>query len=91
MIKFIKSMLAGEDGAISSKRTVMFIFTLLFTGLVISNHITGKNFDETLKDQLFYLLVWCITMVFGEQIPDMIKAYKNRNAKPDEKPTEPQK
>ena len=79
-------MLAGEDGAISSKRTIMFIFTLLFVGLTIANFVTGKNFDGTLKDQLFYLLVWCITMVFGEQIPDMIKAYKNKNAKPEDKP-----
>ena len=85
-MNFIKSMLSGEDGAISSKRTIMFIFTLLFVGLTIANFVTGKNFDETLKDQLFYLLVWCITMVFGEQIPAMIQSFKNRNVKPDDKP-----
>ena len=60
----------------------MFIFTLLFTGVVISNHITGKNIDETLKDQLFYLLIWLIAMVFGEQIPAMISAFRNNTKEP---------
>ena len=76
MFKFIKSMLSGSDGVVSSKRTVMFIFTLLFVGLTIANFVTGKNFDETLKQQLFYLLIWLISMVFGEGIPDMISAFK---------------
>lgn len=82
MIKFIKSMLSGSDGITSSKRVVMMIFTLLFVGLTIANFVTGKNFDETLKDQLFYLLIWCISMVFGENIPDMIAAYKNKKEEP---------
>lgn len=75
-------MLSGADGAISSKRTMMFIFTLLFVGLTIANFVTGKNFDATLKDQLFYLLLWLIAMVFGENIPDIIKAMKGK--KPDD-------
>ena len=78
MIKFIKSMLAGKDGTISSKRSVMFLFALLFAGIVVSNHITGLNVDSTLKEQLFWLLIWLVSMVFGEQIPDMIKAMKNK-------------
>lgn len=83
MIKFLTSMLSGSDGLISSKRTIMFIFTLLFVGLTIANFITGKNFDETLKTQLFYLLVWCISMVFGEQIPAMIEAFKGKKDEPE--------
>ena len=69
-------MLSGSDGLISSKRSVMFLFALLFVGLVISNHITGKNIDDTFKQQLFYLLIWLIAMVFSEQIPEMIKSFK---------------
>lgn len=81
MIRFIKQMLSGKDGVISSKRTVMFIFTLLFVGLTIANFVTGKNFDSTLKDQLFYLLVWCLSMVFGEQIADIFTIRKNDKPK----------
>lgn len=82
MIKFFKAMLSGSDGITSSKRVVMFIFTLLFVGLTIANFVTGKNFDETLKDQLFYLLIWCISMVFGEQIPEMISSWKGKKEEP---------
>lgn len=87
MIKFIKSVLSGSDGNASSKRVVMLIFTMLFVGLTISNFVTGKNFDETLKQQLFYLLIWCISMVYGEKIPDMISSWKSRKddtPKPDQ-------
>lgn len=84
MIKFIKDMLSGSDGITSSKRVVMFILTLLFVGLTIANFVTGKNFDSVLKDQLFYLLVWCLSMVFGEQITEMFTIRKNKDAdKPD--------
>lgn len=82
MIKFIKSMLSGADGNMSSKRVVMMIFTLLFVGLTIANFVTGKNFDETLKQQLFYLLIWCLSMVFGEQIPEMISSWKGKKEEP---------
>lgn len=78
-------MLSGSDGIISSKRTVMFLFTLTFIGLTVSNFITGKNFDETLKDQLFYLLIWIISMVFGEQIPAIVGAFKKKEEKLDVK------
>lgn len=71
-------MLSGRDGVISSKRSVMFIFTLLFVGLTIGNFVTGKNFDEVLKQQLFYILIWLFSLVFGEQIPDIMKAAGRR-------------
>lgn len=72
-MNWFKEMLSGKGGEVSSKRTVMFIFTLTFVGLTIANFVTGKNFDATLKDQLFYLLIWLISMVFGEQIADIFK------------------
>jgi hypothetical protein len=72
-MNWFKEMLSGSDGITSSKRVVMFLFTLTFIGLTIANFCTGKNFDATLKDQLFYLLVWLISMVFGEQIADIFK------------------
>lgn len=76
MFKFLKEMLSGNDGLISSKRTVMFIFTLLFVAVTIVNVSTGKNLDETLKSQLFYLVIWTLTMVFGEQITNIFNKDK---------------
>jgi hypothetical protein len=72
-MNWLKEMLSGKGGEVSSKRVVMFLFTLTFIGLTIANFVTGKNFDETLKQQLFYLLIWLISMVFGEQIADIFK------------------
>lgn len=78
-MNFIKEMLSGSDGVVSSKRTIMFIFTLLFVGISIANFITGKNLDATLKDQLFYLLIWIISMVFGEQLPAIFGSFKKKD------------
>lgn len=86
MKKFLKQMLSGDDGIISSKRSMLFLLTLLFVGIVISNHITGKALDDTLKWQLFGLLIWLISTVFGEQIPDILKTWK---LKPDDPQTKP--
>lgn len=64
---WFKEMLSGASGEVSSKRTILFLFVLLFIGLVISNHVTGKNVDEIFKQQLFYLIGTCLLLVFGEK------------------------
>lgn len=73
MKPFIKSLFSDKDGIVSSKRLVMFIFTLLFVVITLINIFSGKNLDETLKNQLFYLLVYCISVVFGENITTIFK------------------
>ena len=83
-MKWFKEMLSGSDGIVSSKRFVMFLFTLTFIGLTVANFVTGKNLDETLKDQLFYLLIWIISMVFGEQLPSIFGSFKKKDK--EEKP-----
>lgn len=80
-MSWFREMLSGKNGEVSSKRTVMFIFTLTFIGLTIANFVTGKNFDDTLKDQLFYLLIWIISMVFGEQLPQIFGAFRKKEEK----------
>jgi hypothetical protein len=73
MKDFIKSLFSDKDGSVSSKRLVMFVLTFLFVGVTIYNITTGKNLDETLKNQLFYLLVYVISVVFGENVTGMFK------------------
>jgi hypothetical protein len=73
MKEFLSGIFTDKDGSFSSKRTVLFIFTLLFVAVSVINVCTGKNLDATLKDQLFYLLVYVISVVFGENITGLFK------------------
>lgn len=73
MKEFMKGIFRDKDGSPSSKRVVMFILTLLFCGVSIYNLITGKNLDETLKNQLFYLIVYIFSLVFGENVTGVFR------------------
>lgn len=74
MWKFIKGVLSETDGTPSSRRLVMFILTALFCGVSLYNLVTGKNLDETLKNQLFYLLIWIFSVVFGDKVVSALKS-----------------
>lgn len=67
---FFISMVSGEDG-ISSKRSVMVFFVLLFAFCVIYNLITGKAPAPTYQDQVFELVIICFAGVFGEKILEL--------------------
>jgi hypothetical protein len=73
MKNFIKGILTDKDGSLSSKRVVMFLLTIAFLVVSFINLWFGKNLDETLKNQLFYLLVYVISTVFGENITGLFK------------------
>jgi hypothetical protein len=77
MIKFIKLML-GTNGEISSKRCMMVFFAVLFAYALVSNHLTGMAVDDTMKWQLFFLLLWAMSIVFGEKIPEIISAWTGK-------------
>lgn len=79
MKKFIKDILTDTNGLASSKRVVMFILLFLFVGVSIYNLSSGKNLDETLKNQLFYLLCWIFSTVIGEKVIDMFAGKKTNN------------
>ena len=68
MKQFIRGILTDSDGNPSSKRVVMFLLTFLFIGISIANVAAGKDLEETLKSQLFYLLCWMFSVVFGEKV-----------------------
>ena len=68
MKQFIRGILTDSDGNPSSKRVVMFLLTFLFIGISIAYVAAGKDLEETLKSQLFYLLCWMFSVVFGEKV-----------------------
>lgn len=75
-MKFIFELLGGVGSRISSKRSVMIWFVLLYTYLILLNAHTGKSPSATFQEQLFELLCLSIVVVFGEgafQIWKMIK------------------
>jgi uncharacterized membrane protein len=73
MKEFIKGVFTDKDGGYSSKRIVLFLLTVVFVFISLVNLFTGKNLDETLKNQLFYLLVYTISVVFGENVTGLFK------------------
>jgi hypothetical protein len=74
MKQFIRGILTDSDGNPSSKRVVMFLLTFLFIGVSIANVAAGKDLEETLKSQLFYLLCWMFSVVFGEKVVNIFKS-----------------
>lgn len=73
---FFISMLSGEDG-ISSKRSIMVFFVVLFAFNVLWNLFTGKAPAPIYQEQVFELVIICLGTVFGEQIVKMIADFRN--------------
>lgn len=73
---FFISMLSGEDG-ISSKRSVMVFFVVLFAFCVMWNLFTGKAPAAIYQEQVFELVIICLGTVFGEGILKMIADLRN--------------
>lgn len=71
MINFIKSILTGVDGGLSSKRVIMFAFVTTFLIICFVNLFKGNSLSATLSDQLFYLVIYSLAAVFGEQITNI--------------------
>jgi hypothetical protein len=78
MKQFIKGILTDSDGNPSSKRIVMFLLTFLFIGVSITNIVTGKDLENTLKNQLFYLLCWIFSTVIGEKVVNIFNPKKDK-------------
>ena len=81
---WFKEMLSGAQGEVSSKRSILFILILLFIGLTIASQVTQKTFDETLKEQLFWLIQTTLVLVFGERA---LLAWQNVKGKVEKKET----
>jgi hypothetical protein len=73
MKEFIKSLFSDKDGSISSKRFVMFTLVLSFVVIIFVNLFTGKALKATLEDQLFYLVIYVLISIFGENMAEIFK------------------
>lgn len=63
-----KEMLSDGLGNISSKRSTMVWFVLLFTAIAVINITTGKKLDHDIQVELFQLVVISMGIVFGEPL-----------------------
>lgn len=77
---FFLSMLSGPEG-VSSKRSVMLFFVLLFAFCVVYNLFTGKAPASIYQEQVFELVIITVSLVFGEKVLDAIP--KIRQSKKD--------
>jgi hypothetical protein len=73
MKEFIKSLFSDKDGSISSKRFVMFTLVLSFVVIIFVNLFTGKSLKDTLEDQLFYLVIYVLISIFGENMAEIFQ------------------
>lgn len=73
---FFVQMLSGADG-ISSKRSIMLFFVVLFAFCVLWNLFTGKAPASIYQEQVFELVIICLGTVFGERILQMIADLRN--------------
>lgn len=80
--KFMRYVFTDSDGNPSSKRVVMFMLVFLFIAVVIINLVSAKKLESTLQDQLFYLLCWMFSVVFGEKIAKIWAPTVKKEAKP---------
>ncbi len=77
MKNFIKGILSGTDGGLSSKRVIMFLLVIVFIIVCFVNLFQGKALSSTLSDQLFYLVIYSLAAVFGEQITSIFNKPKD--------------
>lgn len=76
---FIIELLGGAGSRISSKRSVMIWFVLLFTYLIVLNAYTGKSPSSEFRTELFQLTVLSIVLVFGEIALKIYQAIRGKN------------
>ena len=93
MKKFLAGVFTDKDGSPSSKRIVLFILLLTFIGCVLVNLIQGKMLSQVLSDQLFYLLIYALAAVFGENVTSLFKkkpqSFDGSKPDPDGRPDKP--
>jgi hypothetical protein len=85
-MKHIIESLKDINGAISSKRVIMYAAFLLFGTEILANIFWCKTLDSSLQVQLFSLLLTCLGLVFGEQAKTFIDAAKKTNKIDEQQP-----
>lgn len=72
-MQFLKGIFTDKDGSPSTKRVILFLFVVTFLIVVFVNLLAGRSLSSTLSDQLFYLVIYALAAVFGENITAIFK------------------
>lgn len=80
MWNFFKGILSDKDGNPSSKRVILFLLISVFITVVLVNLWMGKQLSSTLGEQLFYLVIYALAAVFGEQVTGIFKKATSSDA-----------
>lgn len=78
VLTFFKGIITNSDGNTSSKRTIMFLLTVLFIVQHLYCLFTGKSPNALLGEQLFYLLAYIVSLVFGEGVVKDVTGMKEK-------------
>jgi hypothetical protein len=92
---FLLELLGGIGSRISSRRTVMVWFVLLFSFEVVLNIFTGLKPTDELRMELFQVLIISLVLVFGDVVIKVLEFLRgkklNITAPSDPPPTPPVK
>jgi hypothetical protein len=79
---FLMELLGGIGSRISSRRTSMVFFILLFAFCLILNIFTGKQPSQQFHDELFHLTVLSLVLVFGDIVLKVLAFFKGKQIEP---------
>lgn len=77
-MNFLRDLLGGVGSAISSRRTVMVWFVLLFSFEIVLNIFTGLAPSDELRMELFQVLIVSLVLVFGDIVLKVLEYMKGR-------------
>jgi hypothetical protein len=86
---FILELLGGIGSKVSSRRTSMVFFELLFAFCLILNIFTGKEPSKQFHDELFHLVVLTLVLVFGDIVLKVMAFFKGKQIDPPIPPPTP--
>lgn len=86
---FIIELLGGIGSRVSSRRTSMVFFILLFAFCLILNIFTGKEPSQQFHDELFHLTVLSLVLVFGDIVLKVLAFFKGKQIDPPASPPTP--
>ena len=70
----------SENGLPSSKRVTMFLLLFAYLFILFTNLFTGKKVDDTLQNQLYYMLNACLIAVMGSNVISAVSAIKMKQS-----------
>lgn len=86
---FLLELLGGIGSRISSRRTVMMWFVLLFSFEVVLNIFTGLKATDELRMELFQVLIVSLVLVFGDIVIKVLEFLRGKKIDITPTPTDP--